>query len=456
MQHQARAACVQETGDASPDPARRAGHQYYLVLHAYPFIHIGKFFLVSYCCFVSRRNLADNSDRFYLKLTMTQLPSPPPEALAVSQQLGEHIAQAIHAAGGWIPFSRYMELALYTPGLGYYSAGSRKFGSAGDFVTAPEISRFFAASLARQLAELLPQTAGVIYEFGAGTGRLAADLLLELEQLGVQPSAYRIVDLSPDLIERQRATIAEQAPQHLDKVEWLAELPAELDGVLIGNEVLDAMPCELVHWGPDPLQRVPLQRGVTVKSGAFAFADHPIADPALAAVASELAPGTNYTSEISLANRAFIRTLADRLVRGAILLVDYGFSEREYYHQQRDMGTLIGHYRHHTVQDPFFLPGLMDLTCHVDFTAVAVAGNEAGLDLIGYTTQAQFLVNCGLSQLLTRLDPDDTIHYAKEVGAVQKLVSPAEMGELFKVIGFGKGVGIDWLGFAEGDRCRTL
>ncbi|RXZ43122.1 class I SAM-dependent methyltransferase [Crenobacter cavernae] len=380
---------------------------------------------------------------------MTTLPAPAPEALAVSTTLAQKIADEIAAAGGWIPFSHYMECALYAPGLGYYAAGSRKFGEAGDFVTAPELSPFFAACLARQLAELLPQTNGVIYEFGAGTGRLAADLLAELKALGVTPTAYRIVDLSPDLIERQRETLAE----HLSKVEWLTELPAEIDGVVIGNEVLDAMPCELVHWTGTGA----LQRGVVVENGAFAFDDRPITDKRLAELAERYDPRLpGYVSEISLANRGFVRELAARLARGAIVLIDYGFSEREYYLPERRMGTLIGHYRHHTVHDPFYLPGLMDLTSHVDFTAVAETGIEAGLDLIGYLNQAQFLVNCGLSELLTRLDVTDTVPYAKAVSAVQKLMSPAEMGELFKVIAFGRGVSIDWLGFIDGDRCHTL
>ncbi|EEG06933.1 class I SAM-dependent methyltransferase [Pseudogulbenkiania ferrooxidans] len=383
---------------------------------------------------------------------MTQLPAPDAAALAVSQELSRHIAAEIATHDGWIPFSRYMELALYAPSLGYYSAGSRKFGAAGDFVTAPELSPYFGRTLARQLAELLPQTGGTLYEFGAGTGRLAVDILTELEALGQLPERYAIIDLSADLVERQRQTLAEALPHLAGRVEWLSELPEQFDGVIIGNEVLDAMPCELLHWTPTPQQR-----GVTVRDGAFAWEDRPIADPRLAAVAAALPPeAAGYLSEVSLANRAFIATLAARLVRGAILLIDYGFPEREYYHPQRHMGTLIGHYRHHTVDDPFYLPGLMDLTSHVDFTAVALAGTDAGLDLIGYTTQAQFLVNAGITALLQQLDPDDVARYAPRVAAVQKLLSPNEMGELFKVIGFGKGVSIDWIGLTEGDRCHAL
>jgi len=383
---------------------------------------------------------------------MSTLPAPSADALAASQALSRHIADQIAAHDGWLPFSRYMELALYTPGLGYYTGGSRKFGGAGDFVTAPELTPLFARTVARQLAELLPHTAGTVYEFGAGTGVLAADLLTALDALGVPPQRYCIVDLSPDLIERQRQTLAERVPHWLDRVEWLVELPAELDGVIIGNEVLDAMPCELLHWNGTPLQR-----GVTVRDGAFAWEDRPITDAALQSLADAvLPPLPGYTSEISLANKGFIAMLAERLVRGAILLLDYGFPRAEYYHPQRHMGTLIGHYRHHTVDDPFYLPGLMDLTYHVDFTLVAEAGIDAGLDLIGYTSQAQFLINAGLATELAALDIDDHAAYLPTANAVQKLTNPAEMGELFKAIGFGRNVPIDWVGFTQGDRCHTL
>jgi len=383
---------------------------------------------------------------------MSTLPTPSADALAASRTLSELIAAEIAASDGWLPFSRYMELALYAPGLGYYAGGSRKFGGAGDFITAPEMTPLFARTIARQLAELLPHTAGTVYEFGAGTGVLAADLLTALDALGCPPTRYCIVDLSPDLIERQRLTLAERVPQWRDRVEWLTELPAALDGVVIGNEVLDAMPCELLHWNSTPLQR-----GVTVLDGAFAWEDRPISDAPLAELADAILPPLpGYTTEISLANRGFIALLAERLARGAILLFDYGFPRSEYYHPQRHMGTLIGHYRHHTVDDPFYLPGLMDLTCHVDFTLVAEAGIDAGLDLIGYTTQAQFLINAGLADELATLDVNDHASYLPTASAVQKLTNPAEMGELFKAIGFGRNVPIDWVGFTHGDRCHTL
>ncbi|WP_215780727.1 class I SAM-dependent methyltransferase [Paludibacterium sp. B53371] len=383
---------------------------------------------------------------------MSTLPEPSPAALAISQQLQARLRQIITDAGGWIPFSHYMEQVLYAPGLGYYAAGSHKLGGAGDFTTAPEMTSLFGATLARQLAELLPQTAGTVYEFGAGSGRLAVDLLRELEQLDSLPAQYCILDLSPDLIARQRDTLRRELPHLLPRVQWLTALPDTLDGVIIGNEVLDAMPCELIHWTP-----APMQRGVVIQDEQFAWQDRPIDHPDLQARADALAidlPG--YTSEISLSNLAFLRTLASQLTRGAILLLDYGFPQHEYYHPQRRMGTLIGHYRHHTIDDPFYLPGLMDLTCHVDFSAVAQAGIDAGLDLIGYTSQAQFLINSGIGDVMQRLDPQNVREWAPQAAAVQKLMSPAEMGELFKVIGFGRAVSIDWTGFVDGDRCHTL
>jgi len=380
------------------------------------------------------------------------LPEPSPTARNISLRLETELQSQIRNAGGWISFAHYMEQALYAHGLGYYAAGSRKLGAAGDFVTAPELTPLFGATLARQIAELLPQTAGTLYEFGAGSGRLAVDLLRELEALNALPTRYAIIDLSPDLIERQRETLAAGLPHLLARIEWLDTLPDTLDGVIIGNEVLDAMPCELLHWTPEPLQR-----GVSVGADGFVWQDRPIIDPELRQLATQLKiENDDYLSEININNLAFIRTLAARLTRGAILLLDYGFPQAEYYHAERDMGTLIGHYRHHTIDDPFYLPGLMDLTCHVDFSAVAQSGIDAGLDLIGYTTQAQFLINCGITEVMQRLDPNEVKTWAPQASAVQKLMSPEEMGELFKVIGFGKGVGIAWRGFDHGDRCHTL
>lgn len=385
------------------------------------------------------------------------LPLPDADAQAHSDRLSALIADQIDQAGGWISFARYLELVLYAPGLGYYSAGSRKFGAAGDFVTAPEMTPLFGQALARQVAEIMAQSASEIIEAGAGTGLLAADLLLALEALGCAPARYRILDLSADLIERQRNTIASRAPHLLHRVEWLDSLPESFSGVLIGNEVLDAMPAHLVVWG-DP----PQERGVALATDpghprAFIYADRPL-DSALAAAVDLLEqscrPGPAYQSEISLANRAWVGELARRLEAGAILLFDYGFPRHEYYHPQRSGGTLMCHYRHHAHGDPFYLPGLQDVTVHVDFTSLAEAAFEQGLSVLGYTAQSHFLLNCGLLDLLDATT--DPVRRAREASAVHKLISPSEMGELFKVIALGKGVAEPLLGFGQGDRTHTL
>ena len=385
------------------------------------------------------------------------LPTPPPEAQAHSAELCALIAEDIRAAGGWISFSRYMELVLYAPGLGYYSASSRKFGAAGDFVTAPELTPLFGQALARQVAEIMAQSAPEIIEAGAGSGLLAADLLLALEALGALPERYRILDISADLVTRQRDTIALRAPHLLSRVEWLSALPDHFSGVLIGNEVLDAMPARLVVWGEETQER-----GVTLSHQdntlrAFQFADRPLPGPLAAEVAlvEEFCKSAGaYQSEISLANRAWIGELARRLDVGAMFLFDYGFPRHEYYHPQRNGGTLMCHYRHHAHTDPFYLPGLQDVTVHVDFTTVAEAAFDRGLSVLGYTAQSHFLLNCGLLDLLE--SETDTVRRARNASAVHKLVSPSEMGELFKVIALGKGVAEPLLGFSRGDRTHSL
>ena len=380
------------------------------------------------------------------------LPAPSPDALAHSRRVAAHLRALIENAGGWIPFSRYMEAALYAPGLGYYAAGAMKFGAAGDFVTAPELTPLFGRTLAHAIAPLLAESGGEVLELGAGSGRLAVDLLGELERLGALPARYCILEVSADLRERQQRTIARALPHLRERVQWLDELPAHFSGAILGNEVLDALPVDLVHWTAD----ASLVRGVALDGDNFAWQDRRIADPLLHARAAALNLAPGYLSEISLAADALIAALAQSLQRGLLLLIDYGFAASEYYHPQRHMGTLRAHYRHHSLDDPFYLPGLADLTAHVDFSAAARAGMVAGLELAGYASQAGFLLNAGLAELLMQTPPADAAAYLPQANAVQRLVSPAEMGELFKVIGFAKGAIPPLAGFARGDRRHTL
>jgi SAM-dependent MidA family methyltransferase len=380
------------------------------------------------------------------------LPVPSPDALAHSQRVTTHLQSLIDDAGGWIPFSRYMEAALYAPGLGYYAAGAMKFGAAGDFVTAPEMTPLFGRTLAQAIAPVLAETGGEVLELGAGSGRLAADMLGELEQLGAVPARYCILEVSADLRQRQQETLAREQPSLVGRVQWLDALPAHFNGVILGNEVLDALPVEWVHW-TDAGPRV---RGVVREGDGFALQDRPIADPVLRTRAEALDRVPDYLSEINLAAEGLIAALAGCLDRGLILMIDYGFSASEYYHPQRHMGTLRAHYRHHALDDPFYLPGLCDLTAHVDFSAVARAGMASGLTLAGFTSQAGFLLNSGLTELLMQTPPTDAAAYLPQANAVQRLVSPAEMGELFKVVGLTKGEIAPLAGFARGDRQHTL
>ena len=385
------------------------------------------------------------------------LPPPTPEALVHSQRVTAHIRSAIDAHEGWIDFARYMEMALYAPGLGYYAAGATKFGADGDFVTAPELSPLFGRTLALQLAPILQQTQGDILELGAGSGKLAVDILLELERQHALPARYSILELSADLQARQRQKIATHAPYLAERVSWLDALPASFTGVIVANEVLDALPVHCVHWQGQKI----LERGVTWNGTQFVWASRERSAGPLWQIAQSLPidgdmSDAPYASEISLAASALIHTLAAMLSRGAMLFIDYGFPQREYYHPQRHMGTLRAHYRHHALDDPFFLPGLCDLTAHVDFSALAQAAAQSGLKLAGYTSQASFLMNAGITELLMQTSPDNAATYLPQANAVQRLISPAEMGEFFKVIAFTQNFATPWIGFARGNRGHTL
>ena len=382
---------------------------------------------------------------------MSNLPTPPAEALAHSERLAALIRAEIAAHGGWIGFARYMELALYAPGLGYYTAGARKLGREGDFITAPEMTPLFGQTLARQAAEVLDCGFDQILEIGAGSGALAASLLAELEHMDRLPRQYGILEVSPDLRERERDLLAQRVPHLLERVVWLNQLPTVYPGLIIANEVLDAMPAHMVRTGSCGVE----EAGVALKDDGFIWAWRP-AGAALLAAAQALQLCEGYQTEIQLVARGFVRTLAESMARGVILLVDYGFPQHEYYHAQRAEGTLMCHYRHRAHADPFFLPGLQDITSHIDFSAMACAGAEAGLELLGYTGQAQFLINCGITDILLRTPPEDAAAYLPQAAAAQQLLSPSEMGELFKVIAFGKGFAAPLMGFASGDRRNSL
>jgi SAM-dependent MidA family methyltransferase len=379
------------------------------------------------------------------------LPEPTPDAREHSDRVAAHIREQIAASGGWISFARYMELALYAPGLGYYSAGAKKLGKAGDFVTAPEISPLYGQTLARQVKQVLEAGFDEVLEVGAGSGVLAATLLEELERAGRLPRSYLILELSADLRERSRDTLAARVPHLLERVAWLNQLPPSFSGVVLGNEVLDAMPVTVVRMQNGTVE----EGGVGARNGRLDWSWRVASgEPLETARALKLPDG--FRTEIQLAARGFLRTLAGILEKGVAFFVDYGFPEKEYYHPQRKDGTLMCHYRHHAHADPFWLPGLQDITSHVDFSAIARAAHEGGLEVLGYTGQAQFLVNCGITEIMSRTPAQDAGRFLPLANQANRLMSPAEMGELFKVIAVGRGISAPLLGFREGDRKRSL
>ena len=393
------------------------------------------------------------------------------DALTHSQRVSAFLHEQIQQAGGWLPFSRWMHHVLYAPGLGYYAAGNTKLAEpqrtgtaslSGDFVTAPQLTPLFGQTVARQVAEVLRQTETLdVLEFGAGSGALAQDILSALDAEGLN-TRYFILEVSADLRTRQQ----ERLKSWGERVTWLDALPESFSGCVVANEVLDAMPVELFVWSD---QGEVLVRGVSSTQHAdtsfdniqFSYEDHPASAALTQAVQSRMPALPGYRSEINLQAEAWVRDMGQWLTHGAALLIDYGFPRHEYFHPQRQHGTLMCHIQHRTHDDVFLAPGLQDITAHVDFTAIAEAAETTGLDVLGYTSQARFLLNAGLPDLLTAFAQSeralsDPIHRAGTHAAVQKLISEAEMGELFKVIALGRGLSAPLSGFTRGDRSGQL
>lgn len=385
-------------------------------------------------------------------------PEPDAAARACSARLLTLIREEMRQADGRIPFDRFMELALYAPGLGYYMAGSRKLGAQGDFVTAPEISPLFGRCVARQCAPVLVDLgAGDILEFGAGSGALAVSIMMELAALGRLPERYLILELSAELRQRQRERIADLPPDLAARVQWIDDLPQGFRGVMIANEVLDAMPVSRFQITQGALHEVFVQW----RDGGFAELIRPVENAALRDAVAQLQDegfdlGEGYGSEVNLRAKPWIEALAACLQQGVALLIDYGYTRREYYLAERVMGTLMCHYRQRAHADPYLFVGLQDITAHVDFSAVARAATTAGLELAGYSTQANFLMGCGLDDLLAAADPADVSTYLDLVQQAKQLVLPSEMGERFQVLGLSQAYHEPLLGFSLRDRRERL
>ncbi|MBC3810246.1 class I SAM-dependent methyltransferase [Undibacterium aquatile] len=371
------------------------------------------------------------------------LPIPAPEALAASQALQQLIIDDIRQHQGWIPFSRYMELALYAPDLGYYSGGATKLGKDGDFTTAPEMSALFGATLATLAGKLFAQTTAQVMEFGAGTGKLAKDFLTECQLSGIAIERYFIVELSGELRARQ-----EDLLKDFPQVVWLQEMPVSFSGIVLGNEVLDAMPVDLVRKTADGWCEIGVALADDGDAAPLQYCERACDAEKCAQIPDAGELPVAYLTEVHAVASGFMHSLAQMLNAGcaatgkggAAILIDYGFPAQEYYHPQRSQGSLMCHYRHHAHPDPFYLPGLQDITAHVDFTAMARAALEENLSVLSYTSQAGFLLESGIADLLSRTSPEEVMAYLPQANALQKLISPAEMGELFKVLVVGSGV----------------
>jgi len=388
------------------------------------------------------------------------------EEQAHSQRLATHIRETLVAAGGWLSFERFMELALYAPGLGYYSAGSAKVGPGGDFVTAPEVSDLFSRCLARQCAAVLARTGGEILELGAGTGRMAAAVLTELAAQHALPERYAILEVSADLAARQRERLAQLPPPLRDRVVWLQRLPERLRGVILANEVADALPCHRFRCEADGVRELgvvldtvsaePVTPSTPIRFGEHASAPslelERACDEIFAAVPQPLPPG--YTSEVCTRIAPWIATVSECLAQGLLLLSDYGLPRRHYYHRQRVTGTLRCHYKGLAHEDHYINLGVQDISAWVDFTRVADAALAAGLQVQGFATQAAFLLGCGIEQLVAQASEE--VERARLAGEARRLLMPEEMGEAFKLMALGRDLDVPLAGFALQDLRQLL
>ena len=375
---------------------------------------------------------------------------PDSEACALSARLTEHIAGLVGRAGGFLPFDVFMDAALYTPGLGYYSNGLLPFGEQGDFVTAPESGDLFARCLARSFVPVLQNHGASVLELGAGSGKLAVDMLGALQVLEVLPDRYVILERSPAMRALQQSCLA-QLPQALqDRVEWVDELPRDWVGVIFGNEVADAMPVKRFHYAGDGVSEIGVGssgHGLQLRESAAGSNTTEY----VISLAQQYGWEGDYRSEYCPALKAWVKDLADCLKQGLLLLIDYGYGRAEYYHPQRNMGTLMCHYRHQAHDNVLWYPGLQDITAFVDFTSVAEAATDAGLDFTGYTSQASFLIGAGIDQVMSDADPDDLPRFLKMTSDAKRLMLPGEMGERFKVIGFSRNIDHEIPGFDSQD-----
>lgn len=382
---------------------------------------------------------------------MPSMPIASEIEIQLSEQLKTKIIQTIHSNDGWISFDRFMELALYDPEFGYYTGSLRKFGEKGDFVTASEISSFFAKTISIQFKEIFRSLDKNIIEIGAGSGKFALEVIQSLDSENIDH--YFILEISHSLRKHQYDLLIKHLPPHLfSKVLWIDEIPQEYRGIVFCNELLDALPVDLIK----KVSGVYYQKGVGLENDLFIWKDKPIIDLTIYDHINLESLPDDYLIEDAIHIKSWINKINESIAKGVVIIIDYGFNHSEYFHEQRSQGTLMCHFKHHAHDNPLIQVGIQDITSHVNFSYVAREASNIGLNINGFISQANFLINCGILELLEKVNIEDSALYMKSVSEIQKLLSPSEMGDLFKVMIIEKSMDINFIGLKNNNKVTKL
>ena len=388
---------------------------------------------------------------YYNLIPMPSMPIASEIEIQLSEQLKTKIIQTIHSNDGWISFDRFMELALYDPEFGYYTGSLRKFGEKGDFVTASEISSFFSKTISIQFKEIFRSLDKNIIEIGAGSGKFALEVIQSLDSENIDH--YFILEISHSLRKHQYDLLIKHLPPHLfSKVLWIDEIPQEYRGIVFCNELLDALPVDLIK----KVSGVYYQKGVGLENDIFIWKDKPIINLTIYDRINLESLPDDYLIEDAIHIKSWINKINESIVKGVVIIIDYGFNHSEYFHEQRSQGTLMCHFKHHAHDNPLIQVGIQDITSHVNFSYVAREASNIGLNINGFISQANFLINCGILELLEKVNIEDSALYMKSVSEIQKLLSPSEMGDLFKVMIIEKSMDINFIGLKNNNKVTKL
>ncbi|CAM8302160.1 class I SAM-dependent methyltransferase [Candidatus Methylopumilus planktonicus] len=388
---------------------------------------------------------------YYNLIPMPTMPIASEIEIQLSEQLKTKIIQDIHSNQGWISFDRFMEFALYDPEFGYYTGNLRKFGEKGDFVTASEISSFFAKTMCIQFEEIFLSLDKNIIEIGAGSGKFALEVIQSLDSKKIDH--YFILEISHSLRKHQYELLIKNLPPYLfSKVQWIDQIPQEYNGIIFCNELLDALPVDLIKKSSG----IPYQKGVGLENDLFIWKDKAIKDLSIYDHINLESLPDNYLAEDAIHIKSWINKISESISKGVVIIIDYGFNHSEYFHEQRSQGTLMCHFKHHAHDNPLIQVGIQDITSHVNFSYLAREASSKGLHINGFISQANFLINCGILELLEKVNIEDSVLYMKSVSEIQKLLSPSEMGDLFKVMTIEKNIDINLLGLKNNNKVTTL